>query len=450
MKFEIDAGAKKIIDILKCNGYSAYAVGGCIRDLIMGVPPHDWDICTSATPNDMLKAFRGYKIIETGLKHGTVTIMLDGNAYECTTYRIDGNYSDKQPSDGIEFAPNLKEDLIRRDFTINAMAYNDDEGLVDPFGGQNDIKKAIIRCVGSPSERFSEDALRIMRALRFSAKYGFSIDPSTKETMLNMADKLKNVSAERLNSELCKIISSSYGADVLKENADIVCTFIPEFKASVAYDQKNPYHDFDVYTHIMNALKNCESDDLTTRLAVLFHDIGKPYSMQEEDNGRRHFKGHGAVSADMTESIMKRLRFDNETRENVVQLIFYHDAVIEPRKKQIKRWLNKIGEKQFRRILNVRRADVRGQKTEYDKERVNKADAAESLLNEILAEEQCFSLKDLAINGKDLIELGVLPGKKIGEILNSLLSKVIDEDIENDHETLVNAAKTYIDKTTLV
>lgn len=436
MNFDIDCGAENIINELRENGYSAYIVGGCIRDTFMHVIPHDWDICTSASPDDMLRIFSNHKIIDTGSKYGTITVILNNAAYECTTYRS----SKREPDD----YSNLKEDLMHRDFTINAMAYNDKDGLIDLFGGQTDIKNGIIRCTNDPMARFSEDALRIMRALRFSAKYGFSIDPDTHLAMINMADDLKNISAERLNRELCEIISSPLGADVLHSNPKIICTVIPELKVSVGFDQKNPYHDFDVFTHTTNALKNCNSTDIITRLAVFFHDIGKPYSMQEDSNGQRHFKGHGNVSAVMTDSIMKKLRFDNHTRTAVTQLVSYHDANIEPQKKHIRRWLNRIGEIQFRRLLDVRCADIQGQKTEYDPDRINKIRNVEKILDEILTEQHCFSIKDLAVNGNDLIKIGITPGKQMGMILNDLLIKVINEEIHNDHDSLINAVNTLI------
>ena len=434
----IPENANKIIHTLQNNGHSAYIVGGCVRDSVMGRVPHDWDICTSATPDEMLEIFSDYRVIETGLKHGTVTVVVNGEQYECTTYRIDGEYSDNRRPDTVTFTNDLIEDLKRRDFTINAMAYNDNEGLIDPFEGEYDISRKIIRCVGVPEERFNEDALRIMRAIRFAAQLGFKIDFNTHCKASSMAHKLDYIATERINSEFCKILISSNVYNAIRYNRHTISRFIPEFANTMGFEQNNPYHQYTVFEHTMSALNNCETDDLTTRLAVLFHDIGKPHCYQDGEDGIRHFKGHGKVSADMTDEIMKRLKFDNETRNNVVQLVYYHDATFEVGKKYVKRWLNKIGVDQFRRLLDVRRADIKGQKIDYDKDRIEKVDNIERLLDEVLEENQCFSLKDLAINGNDLIKIGYNTGKILGETLNFLLDGVINEEFENDKDILLN------------
>lgn len=446
MNFKIDIpfNANVIIHLLQNNGHSAYVVGGCVRDSIMGRKPHDWDICTSATPDQMLEIFKDYKFIETGLKHGTITIVIDNEQYECTTYRIDGEYSDNRRPDTVTFTNDLIEDLKRRDFTINAMAYNDDEGLIDPFDGMLCISHKLICCVGSPEERFNEDALRIMRAMRFAAQLNFHIDPYTNITMIKLSDNLKNISVERINSELCKTIVSDDPAFLFTLNRYILGKVIPEIEDMIGFKQRNPYHQHDVFNHTIQAIKNCTSTDLITRLAVLFHDIGKPHCYQDGEDGIRHFKGHGKVSADMTDEIMKRLKFDNDTRNNVVQLVYYHDATFEVGKKYIKRWLNKIGVDQFRRLLDVRRADIRGQKIDYDKDRIEKVDKIERLLDEVLEENQCFTLKDLAVNGKDLMQIGFKSGKELGETLNILLDGVINEEFENDKAILLKIAKERI------
>ena len=443
MSFKIDIpfNANVIIHLLQNNGHTAYVVGGCVRDSIMGRTPHDWDICTSATPDQMLKIFKGYKIIETGLKHGTITIVIDNEQYECTTYRIDGEYSDNRRPDYVVFTNKLFDDLKRRDFTINAMAYNDTEGLIDLFDGVLDISRKIIRCVGSPEERFDEDALRIMRAIRFAAQLDFDIDLDTNFAMTHLCHNLKNISSERINNELCKIMTANNPTHLFSLNRYIISQFIPEIENMFGFEQHNPYHQYNVFNHTLQAIYNCSSTDLTTRLAVLFHDIGKPHCYQDGEDGIRHFKGHGRVSADMTDEIMKRLKFDNDTRNNVVQLVYYHDATFEVGKKYIKRWLNKIGVDQFRRLLDVRRADIKGQKIDYDKDRIEKVDNIERLLDDVLEENQCFTLKNLAVNGKDLMQIGFKSGKELGETLNMLLDGVINEEFENDKDYLLNVAK---------
>lgn len=443
-KINIPADANRIIHTLQSNGHKAYVVGGCVRDSIIDRPIHDWDICTSATPNEMLKIFKDERVIETGLQHGTVTIVMNGEAYEVTTFRIDGVYSDSRRPDNVTFTSDLLEDLRRRDFTINAMAYNDEEGLIDPFDGLKDIKWKKIRCVGSARDRFGEDALRILRAIRFSSQLEFVMMPETLYEINRQYKNLENISIERINSEFCKITSSSDFCVQMILFQDVFALFIPELKDMFDFLQNNPYHDYDVYGHTIHAIEECDSDDLTVRLAVFFHDFGKPHCYQDGEDGIRHFKGHGKVSAEITNNIMKRLRFDNETRNNVVQLVYYHDATFEVGKKYVKRWLNKIGEEQFRRLLELRRADIKGQKKELDQSRIDKVDNIEKILDEVLQEEECFSLKDLAVNGKDLIEIGYKSGKELGNVLQRLLDTVISEEINNNRDELLELAKGWL------
>ncbi len=435
---EVPAPVNYIIQELEKCGHEAYMVGGCVRDSVLGRKPHDYDICTSATPDEILQAFPYEEIIPTGLQHGTVTILINKEPFEVTTYRIDGDYSDNRRPDNVTFTKNLVEDLRRRDFTINAMAYNPRIGLIDPFNGLEDIKEEKIRCVGSAKDRFGEDTLRILRAIRFASQFGFVIEPDTDWEIHQQHKKLENISVERINSEFCKIVSSDSFCVQLLLYKDVFSLFIPELKSMFDFQQNNPYHAYDVFGHTVHAIKQCNSDDLVVKLAVFFHDFGKPHSYQDGEDGIRHFKGHGKVSAEITDSIMKRLRFDNETRNNVVELVYYHDATFEVGKKYVKRWLNKIGEKQFRRLLEVRRADIKGQKTDYEKSRIEKVDNIEKNLEEILAEKSCFSLKDLTVNGNDVKEVMKLKeGKDIGYWLNEILKRVIDGELENNRDDLV-------------
>lgn len=444
MKFKINipSDANEIIHTLQNHGHSAYVVGGCVRDSILGRTPHDWDICTSATPSEMLEIFKDRKVIETGLQHGTITVVVNGEPYEVTTYRIDGAYSDNRRPDSVTFTDNLVEDLRRRDFTINAMAYNDTEGLIDPFNGLEDIKWQKIQCVGSAKDRFSEDALRILRAIRFASQLDFTIMPDTDWEIHQQYKNLENISIERINNEFCKIASSDSFCVQLLLYKDVFSLFIPELKDMIDFPQNNPYHDYDVFGHTIHAVEHCESEDLTVRLAIFFHDFGKSHSYQDGEDGVRHFKGHGKVSAEITDNIMKRLRFDNETRNNVVELVYYHDATFEVGKKYVKRWLNKIGEEQFRRLLEVRKADILGQKPDYEQSRIDKVDNIEKILEEVLQEDECFSLKDLAVNGKDLMDIGYKAGKELGNTLNELLQLVIDGECPNEKEKLLDVAKS--------
>ena len=443
MKFKINIpeDANELIHTLQNNGHSAYIVGGCVRDSILGRTPHDYDICTSATPSEMLEVFKDKKIIETGLQHGAVTVVVNGEPYEITTYRIDGIYSDNRRPDTVTFTDKLVEDLRRRDFTINAMAYNDEEGLIDPFNGMEDIKYKKISCVGRAEDRFGEDALRILRAIRFAAQLEFTIMPGTDREIHKQYKNLENISIERINSEFCKIASSDDFCVELLLYKDVFSLFIPELKDMFDFPQNNPWHIWDVFGHTIHAVEYCDSDDLVVRLAVFFHDFGKPHSYQDGEDGIRHFKGHGKVSADMTDSIMKRLRFDNETRNNVVELVYYHDATFEVGKKYVKRWLNKIGEKQFRRLLQVKKADNKAQNLELSSDRIKELSEIEALIDEVLQEDECFSLKDLAVNGKDLIGVGYKSGKELGNTLNKLLQLVIDGDCPNEKEKLLQEAE---------
>lgn len=437
LKIYITDGANQIIHELQDNGYEAFLCGGAVRDSILNRKVHDWDITTSATPDEMLEIFKDEKIIETGLQHGTVTIVIDDISYEVTTYRVDGDYSDNRRPDSVTFTKSLEEDLKRRDFTINAMAYNDEVGLVDPFDGMGDLKHHIIKCVGNPEDRFNEDALRILRAIRFAAQLEFYIDRDTKSAIRKLKENLKNISVERINSEFCKIAKTEHFGMITTFSDEVFSVFIPEIKDTFGFEQNNPYHDYDVWGHTIMALVNCTSEDLILKLAVFFHDIGKPHCYQDGEDSIRHFKGHGRVSSDMANKIMKRLRFDNETREKVIELVYYHDATFEIGEKYIKRWLNKIGEEQFRRLLKLRRCDIMAQNSKYRVERIKKIDQIEVLLEKVLSEECCFTLKDLAVNGNDLIAIGYKPGKELGEKLNYLLQLVIDGECINEKDELL-------------
>lgn len=437
-RIEVPAPVYFIIQELEKHGHEAYMVGGCVRDSVLGRKPYDYDICTSATPDEILQAFPYEEIIPTGLQHGTVTILINKEPFEVTTYRIDGDYSDNRRPDNVIFTKNLVEDLRRRDFTINAMAYNPKTGLIDPFNGMEDIKYKKIRCVGSAEDRFNEDALRILRAIRFESQLNFAGLPETMFEIERQYERLKNISIERINSEFCKIVASEQFCVELVLYPNVFSLFIPELKDLIGFKQNNPYHTYDVFDHTVHAIEKCESDDLVTRLAVFFHDFGKPHSYQDGEDDIRHFKCHGKVSAEITDSIMKCLRFDNETRNNVVELVYYHDATFEVEKKYVKRWLNKIGEKQFRRLLEVRKADIKGQKPDYEKPRIEKVDNIESILEEILQEQECFSLKDLAVNGNDVKKtMNLKEGKDVGYWLSEILKRIIDGELKNSRDDLI-------------
>lgn len=452
MNFDIPNLVQFIIKKLENKGYEAYIVGGCVRDNILSRVPHDYDICTSATPNEIVHVFPCDEIIPTGIKHGTVTLLIDNEPFEITTYRIDGKYSDNRRPDDVKFTDNINEDLMRRDFTINSMAYNPINGLVDPFNGLDDIQNKIIRCVGSAKDRFNEDALRILRAIRFASQLDFIISQETNDEIHRQYENLKNISVERINSEFCKIVMSNSFHIQLSAYSDVFSLFIPELECMIGFDQNNPYHAYDVYNHTIKAIENCDSDDLIVRLAVFFHDFGKPHCYQDDPvYGIRHFKGHGKLSSDMTNEVMRHLRFDNDTRNKVVELVYYHDATFEVDKKHIRRWLNKIGEEQFRRLLEVRKADIKGQSPDYETERIQKVMDVEVLLDQVLLDQACFSLKDLKINGNDVkVVMNIEEGEGIGLWLNNILNHVINGDINNNRDDLINyMADCYCNPTKL-
>lgn len=423
---------------LHSAGHSAYLVGGCLRDSLMGLTPHDFDIATSAVPEDVKGVFAGYTVIDTGIKHGTVTVHINHEAIEITTYRKESSYSDGRHPDKVEFADDLMEDLSRRDFTMNSMAYNREEGLVDPFGGMKDIEGKLIRAVGNPSERFSEDGLRVLRALRFSATTGFDIEKETATAIVEEKDKLLSISKERFYDELTRLLCGDHAEDVLLAYPDVIGVIIPEILPMVGFEQHNKYHIYDVYTHTAKVVANVPAEK-TLRLAALFHDISKPACYVEEE-GVGHFYGHEKVSAEMADRIMRRLKADNATRERVVNLVRWHDLRPEATDKAVKRAMSKVGEENFHDWLAIKRGDNLGQ-AEWLRERQKQLDAVESIGDRVIAEGQCFSIKSLAVSGRDLLDVGIPEGPLVGLVLNSLLEKVLEEEIPNEKVALTEEAK---------
>jgi len=441
---KIPRGALYILEKLNA-GHQAYLVGGCVRDLLMGLEPHDWDITTSASPREVSFIFMnaGCKVVETGLKHGTVTVYgLDGGGYEITTFRRDGIYIDGRHPQTVQFCDNLQEDLARRDFSINAMAWAPWVGLVDPFDGRKDLEDGVIRCVGNPDERFQEDALRILRAIRFAAKLGFRIAPQTAAASRGRLSMLNCISQERKREELVKLLLGKEAEKVLSEYSDIIGSFVPEIVPCIGFEQNNPYHTYSVWGHIAASVGYAPADPII-RLTMFLHDIGKPRCFQIGADGHGHFHGHGKVSAEMAKNILDRLRFDKATAQKVIQLVEVHDRFIEPNKKAVRRLLNKIGPEQFDRFMEVRKADVMAQNHATLKPRLEKVELLKQLKADIVAEsgessgDECFDLKSLAVNGKDLIAMGFEPGPKLGEALNMLLLAVMDEAVENKKDSLI-------------
>ena len=431
-----------IISRLEQAGYEAYAVGGCVRDSLLGRQPHDWDVTTSAKPMQVKEAFR--HTIDTGIQHGTVTVMLDHEGFGVTTYRIDGEYEDSRHPKEVTFTVNLVEDLKRRDFTINAMAYNDRSGIVDAFGGVEDLDYGIIRCVGEAAERFGEDALRILRAVRFSAQLGFTIADGTKAAAKALAPNLNHISAERIQAELVKLLVSAH-PDYMRDAYALGITkaVLPELDAAFATQQNHPHHMYNVGEHLMQCLLHTRADK-SLRLAALLHDIGKPQTRTTDADGTDHFHGHVEVSERMAAAILKRLKFDNDTITKVQKYVKYHDYNAEPSAKAVRRAINKIGAEYFPQILELRRADTLAQSAYQQAEKLERIDAIARLYDEIMEQQQCVSLKTLEITGNDLIALGVPKGKRIGAILAELLDDVLQNPENNTHDYLMEEAKKLI------
>lgn len=435
MRIELPKNVQIIIETLQKKGFEAFVVGGCIRDSILGLAAHDWDICTDATPDKIGACFKDYLVIDTGLKHGTVTVAIDHEHYEITTYRVDGEYKDNRRPETVRFVKCLQQDLARRDFTINAMAYNEQTGIQDYFNGIEDLKNGIVRCVGDANQRFSEDALRMMRALRFSSVFDFPIAPDTAQSIHQNRALLKNIAAERINVELCKLICGKGAKRVLLEYNDVMKVIIPQLEPMMGFLQHNPYHYLDVWQHTVETIEHSPMD-IVVRLTMLLHDIGKPMTYSEDERGG-HFYGHYEVSFEIAKVVMRNLKFDNDTRHEVTQLIRYHDTVLLTQEKYAKRWLNKLGEKQVRRLIAVKRADTMGQIEHIRKERLEQIDRFETSINAVLADNQCYSLGMLCINGHDVIECGIPKGPQVGKVLADIMQQVLDGTLENDREVLL-------------
>lgn len=431
--------AAQAIERLRAAGHEAWIVGGCVRDVLLGRTPTDYDLTTSALPEETEAVFAGERLIETGLQHGTVTVVLEGVPLEITTYRVDGGYTDARHPDGVTFTRSLREDAARRDFTINAMAYAPGEGLLDPFGGQQDLAQGVIRCVGDPMQRMTEDALRILRALRFSAVLGFGLDPATARAAFCQRGLLARVSKERIASELCKLLCGRAAGRVLLEFPQVLAVFLPELEAQLGFDQCTPHHSFDLYTHTARTVAGVPQE-APLRLAALLHDIAKPACFTKDEDGIGHFYGHAAQGAAMAEEITHRLRLDSATCTRVTQLVKWHDTQINPEARAVKRALRRMTPPVLFQLLALQRADRRGAKIESVD--LSDLDEVQALAEELLREDACFSLRDLAINGNDLLQAGVAPGKPVGAALAGLLDAVIDGKAENTKQALLAYLKT--------
>ena len=425
----------RILEVLAGAGYEAYAVGGCVRDAILGRVPGDWDITTNALPEEVKRLFR--RTVDTGIQHGTVTVMLGAEGFEVTTYRQDGDYSDHRHPDGVVFTTSLAEDLKRRDFTINAMAYRPDTGLVDLFGGQEDLGRKVIRCVGDPRERFDEDALRIMRALRFSAQLGFKLDPKTREAIREFAPRLQLISKERIRVELLKLLMSPH-PDRLLDLAEcgITAEIFPLWDTMLATSQNSPFHRYSVGMHTLKVVEGVPADPVL-RLAALLHDCGKPACKSTDLGGREHFYGHAEAGAKLAEAFLRDIRFDNKTIADVVQLVRVHDDHYSATKENVRREMNHVGEDLFPSYLKLVLADNMAKSGYALDEFMTRYQRVCKIYEEILAAGDCITLKDLAVKGSDLIAAGMKPGPEMGTVLNRMLEDVLGNPEHNSKSYLL-------------
>ncbi|MBR4622560.1 MAG: HD domain-containing protein [Ruminococcus sp.] len=431
--------AAKAIDILNNAGFEAYCVGGCVRDSLLGREPDDWDLCTSAKPEEMKKAFEGYRMIDTGIKHGTLTLIIDRNPLEITTFRTESEYASHRRPTSVEFIRDLKGDISRRDFTMNAICCDSKGTITDMYGGMEDIAKKLIRCVGDPAERFEEDALRILRALRFASVLGFEIEENTAKALFEKKYLLEYISGERIFSELKKIVCGKNAGRILLDYKEVFAAIMPEIEPCFGFDQHSVHHCYDVWEHICHSVSNSRSDE-HIRLAMLFHDIGKPSTARFDENGAGHFKGHPIKSAEMLTEILYRFRSDNATVEYVRFLVLEHDNRIPVSRRNVKRFMSKYDYDFFMDYLEVRRADTMAQSDYMREEKLEQLEQLGMLAITVNSENSCLKLCDLAVDGKDMISVGYT-GRQIGAVLQRMLDLVIDDKLENDKQALIEYAK---------
>lgn len=442
--YNIPAQVETALNVFYQNGYSAYIVGGAVRDLVMNITPSDWDIATAAKPQITEELFSAYKCVETGIKHGTVTVIIDDLPIEITTFRIESSYSDNRRPDSVDFVSDLSSDLSRRDFTCNAMAFNPQEGLVDLFGGREDIQNKLLRCVGEPEVRFHEDALRIMRALRFSSILGFEIDKDTSNAVIDCTDLLGNISAERIFSELTKLLCGVNAKEILLDYSSVFFFIMPELKPMKGCAQHHERHMYDVWEHSAASVGYIKPEPCL-RLAMLLHDSGKPLVKTTDADGVDHFYGHAEISRDIAEKILLRFKASNAMRKKVSELILYHDFLPDKvSKNTYKHYITLLGFDTVKDLFNIREADVRAENPVYLEQSLLQNAAGMSILNEILTQDECLSLKDLAIDGDDLIALGFDTSPELGSVLKTLFNEVSEEIIPNEKQALTARAKELI------
>ena len=430
---------KACLDRLEGAGFAAYVVGGCVRDACLGLVPGDYDMCTSALPEETESLFSDHRLVLAGKKHGTVGVVTADGVIEITTFRTEGDYRDNRHPEWVKFVPHIADDLARRDFTVNAMAYSPIRGYADPFGGQGDLEQKVLRAVGDPQTRFQEDALRILRGVRFAIRYGLNVEQKTMDAMLSLRGLMDNLARERIYEELSKLLPLVSAADLIRF-APIFAAVIPELEDCIGFDQRNPHHTHDVYGHTAHVVARV-SPDLTLRWAALLHDVGKPHTFSLDKTGRGHFYGHAKESASLADKILLRLKAPTVLRQQTVRLIEQHMTPLTPDRKLLRRRLSALGSESLYQLLQLQEADWSGKGTDEVREN-GEFSEIRRILSEIEAENACLSLKDLGVNGHDLMAAGIT-GPAIGRTLNQLLALVLDEQLPNEKSALLTAAHHF-------
>ena len=442
----LPAAAQYCITALNRAGFRAYAVGGCVRDSLLGLVPHDYDLCTDASPAETAHVFASHTLVKAGEKHGTLGVVIEKEVYEITTFRTEGGYQDSRHPDWVRFVSDVKEDLARRDFTVNAMAYAPEEGYIDPFGGQNDLKNKILRAVGDPRQRFTEDALRILRGVRFAVRFGLTPEDATFSAMVELAPRIGKLARERIFDELCKLLPLVSAEDLLRY-APILKEAVPAIAPMIGFEQHSPHHAWDVFTHTAHVVENVPKD-LTLRWAALLHDAGKPACFTQDENGRGHFKGHASVSREIAEDTLRQLKSPAKLREEVCQLIGLHMTPLEADKKCLRRRLGKLGQEATEKLIFLQEADM-GSKGTGIPDEMEQFPAIRAILSEVLAESACLKITDLAVSGTDLLALGFPADPRLGKCLQWLLEQVQEETVPNQRDALLGKAKEFLQEETL-
>ncbi len=445
MDIRMPGPVRDVLDRLEASGFEGWLVGGCVRDSLLGRDPQDWDVTTNARPEEIQRAMGGLQTYDVGIRHGTVTVLSGGMPVEATTYRADGAYPDHRRPESVAFSDSLEEDLARRDFTVNALAWHPARGLADPFGGREDLEKRLLRAVGEPRRRFEEDALRILRGLRFAATLGFTLEEETDRALREKRELLGVVSGERVREEMTRLLCGEQAARVLREHPEVVFTVLPELAPLEHCAQETPYHCWDVWEHTLHAVE-AAPPQAEVRWAALLHDCGKPEVKTVDAAGQAHFYGHDRRGEEITRGVLERLRFSAAQREEIAGLVGLHGTPLDPPEKRVRRLMSRLGPEGFFRLTALKKADAAAHAPAFRAERTRWVEQAEDLARELLAHREPLGVRELAVNGRDLQQAGMDPGPAMGGLLRRLLEQVWDGGLPNEKEPLLQAAREEMEK----